>query len=549
MENSYQTCLIKQSRCGNCEKDIVWVFEENHQKEIDELKKLITQKPILKKFDAKLPTRVSCDASSTGLGAILEQQIDDQWYPIACASRSLTSAEQNYCQLKRETLSILFACIKFHQYVCGRKFYVYNDHKPLKSIFNKPLSKAPARIQRFLLRLQQYDFDLHYIRGSLLYIPDTLSRCSLDDNTPEISDNEMRYYVHSVVSKDLVSENMMNKLVVETEKDNTLRVLKEFTKTGWPDSKRTIPGIIAPYFKHRNELTLFESIILRNNTIVVPSSLQKGFMKLLHTGHVGIEKTKMLSRDTMFWPGIIKQIDDMVLSCEACQIYRSKQKKESEIKHEIPERPWTKVGTDLFTLNSDDYLIVVDYTTNYFDLSRLPDKKSSTVAIHTKRIFARYRIPKTVISDNGPEFVGKSYKTFSKKWDFDHITSSPRYPQSNGQIESTIQYVKKTIKKALTEDQDPYLALLSIKATPGHYHNAPPAIAMFQRPMRTVIHSVNNHFNKFNKKLEREGEGKGVNLEKLAIDDAVRLHDGQSWSINGTIVDVLYRSYIERYQC
>ena len=88
--------------------------------------------------------------------------------------------------------------------------------------------------------------------------------------------------------------------------------------------------------------------------------------------------------------------------------------------------------------------------------------------------------------------------------------------------------------------------MLSIKATPGPYQNAPPATAMFQRPMRTVIPSVNNRFHKLNQQLERKGESKGVNLEKLEIDDSVRLHDGQNWSIKGTIVDVLDhpRSYI-----
>ena len=424
------------------QKDVKWTFEENHKNEIDDLKRIITQQPILKKFDEKLPIRVSCDASSTGLGAILEQQIDEEWYPIAYASRSLTSAEQNYCQLERETLSILFACTKFHQYVYGRRFLVMNDHKPLKSIFTKPLVKAPARIQRFLLRLQQYDFDLNYIEGSLLYIPDTLSRSSLSDNTPELTDQEIQYYVHSVISKDLISDKMINKLILETENDDVLSLLKETINKGWRD-KNSTPNILKPYFNNRNELTIYEGIILKGNCIVVPNSLRKEFMNLIHTGHPGLEKTKQLSRETMYWPGINAQIDDVVKNCESCQIYQHQQKSESEIKHKIPERPWSKIGTDLFAMTGRDFVIVVDYTSNYFDLSMIPDKKSSTVVKHTKRIFSRYGIPKTVVSDNGPEFVGSAYQKFSEEWDFTHVHSSPNYPKSNGQIERTIQHVKK----------------------------------------------------------------------------------------------------------
>ena len=135
------------------------------------MKKLLTKTHIFKKFNQKLATQITSDALCTGLGAILEQKFEENWYPIAYASRISRSAEQNYCQLERETLSILFACTKFHQYVYGRQFHVYNDHKPLKSIFNKPLHKAPARTQLFLLRLQQYNFDMHYLAGSFLYIP------------------------------------------------------------------------------------------------------------------------------------------------------------------------------------------------------------------------------------------------------------------------------------------------------------------------------------------------------------------------------------------
>ena len=148
------------------EKDTIWSMQDPQIEAIAKLKKLITTSPVLKFHDQNLPTQVSCDASKTGYGAVLEQQHDDDaWYPVTYGSRSLNSSEQNYCQLERETLSIVFATHKFHEYLYGSKFDVYNDHLPLKSIVNKPLGKAPARIQRFLLRLQQHDFNMHYLPG------------------------------------------------------------------------------------------------------------------------------------------------------------------------------------------------------------------------------------------------------------------------------------------------------------------------------------------------------------------------------------------------
>ena len=210
--------------------DVKFLLDENHKKEIDELKQMITRAPVLKNFDPKLPTKISCDASSTGLGAVLEQQDGENWFPIAYSSCTLTSTENNYCQLEKETLSILFACNKFHDYVYGRKFYVYNDHLPLKSIFNKNITKAPARIQRFMLRLQRYDFDLHYIKGSKLTVADALSRSSLKENVPEISEHEMSLYVHSILTTDFISENL-------------LRVATQI----WKSNSRSFPGVFQEF--------------------------------------------------------------------------------------------------------------------------------------------------------------------------------------------------------------------------------------------------------------------------------------------------------------
>lgn len=99
------------------EKDVLWTFDKPQHEAVKKLKTLITSSPVLKYYNPNHPTRVSSDASQEGLGAVLEQQNDNQWHPIAFASRSLTPAERNYCPLERETLSIVFACEKFREYI------------------------------------------------------------------------------------------------------------------------------------------------------------------------------------------------------------------------------------------------------------------------------------------------------------------------------------------------------------------------------------------------------------------------------------------------
>ena len=111
--------------------------------------------------------------------------------------------------------------------------------------------------------------------------------------------------------------------------------------------------------------------------------------------------------------------------------------------HDIPTTPWTKLGTDLFELKGKSYLFVVDYTTNFFYIVLLPNKRFATVVTHTKKFFSKFEIPKKVVSDDRPEYIGKDYKLFLKQWDFKHDSSSPHYSKSNGQIERTTQTIKK----------------------------------------------------------------------------------------------------------
>ena len=103
---------------------------------LDKLKSEIMNASVRKYFDPELLTRVSCDASSYGLGAVLEQFNSENWYSIAYASRSLSLSEKIYCQLEKECLSALFSCEKFHEYLWGIHFSVGNDNLPSRASWN-----------------------------------------------------------------------------------------------------------------------------------------------------------------------------------------------------------------------------------------------------------------------------------------------------------------------------------------------------------------------------------------------------------------------------
>ena len=206
-------------------KENLWSFDSPHMKSVDRLKELVSSSPVLKFFDSRRETRVTTDASKEGLGALLEQKFDDGWHPIAYGSRSLTKSEVNYAPIELETLAVVFACNRFNVYLYGRRFTVKSDHQPLKSIFSSVLANVPPRLQRFLLSLQKYDFDVEYVKGVENVVADAFSRNPLPNDGTEINEEDLSSYVHLVVSMLPISSEKFEELVEATKEDTALQLL------------------------------------------------------------------------------------------------------------------------------------------------------------------------------------------------------------------------------------------------------------------------------------------------------------------------------------
>ena len=109
-----------------------WHWQPEQAKSFLSLKELITTAPVLKYFNPRRPTKLSVDARSKGLGAVLLQDN----HPIANAFRALTTYQQRYAQFKKEMLAVVFGCTRFHEYIFGiPTIEVATDHKPLEAIF------------------------------------------------------------------------------------------------------------------------------------------------------------------------------------------------------------------------------------------------------------------------------------------------------------------------------------------------------------------------------------------------------------------------------
>ncbi|KAL0151936.1 hypothetical protein M9458_052743, partial [Cirrhinus mrigala] len=449
--------------------DFAWT--DKHESEWQQLKIGLTSAPVLQFFDPTKKIKVSTDASKNGLGAVLLQADDEIWKPVAYASRSMTDSECRYAQIEKECLGLVFGLEKFHNYVYGLPtFTAETDHHPLIAIIKKNLNEMTPRIQRLMMKLQRYDFNLVYTPGKYLVLADTLSRAPTQ-NSESTTEEDVEIHMNLVRTAFPKSKQIAE----ETRKDDELQAVIDNMYNGWLTS-------LSPKFHDiRGDLCVMDGILLKQNRIVIPQSLRQDILHRIHEGHLGIEKCKRRARETVFWHEINKDIEKMVRQCDTCQKYRNNQTKEPMIIPDLPTSPWEKVGMDLFHLKGSNYLVVIDYYSNY------PELSSKCVITHAKSIFARHGIPQTVVSDNGPCFSSKECQDFSVQYDFKHVTSSPEYAQSNGKAEK-VHILKQLLKKAADSKSDPYLALLNYRTSPLECGMAPAEMLM-SRKLRTTLPS------------------------------------------------------------
>jgi len=461
---------------GLLKKESMFLWEEHHKQCFENLKKEISKNSTLTFFNTNMTPTLETDASLKGLGAALMQNEK----PIAYASKSLSDTEKRYACIERELLAIVFGVNRFHTYLYGRQFRVLTDHKPLVMILQKPLTSAPPRLQRMMLKLQGYQIHIEYRPGKEMTIADTLSRLPSTENQDTI-DLDIRI--------DLVrfSSDRLQDMRKETERDPVLSLLNAAIITGWPDSIKELPPDIRSYWSYRDELSVSDGIILKGTKIVVPETQQKTIMDQLHYSHQGIEKTRLQARDAVYWKGINNDIENMINKCSICQENLPAQPKETLIAHDIPNRAWEVVGTDLFHFNDHEYLIIADYYSKFPIIRKMTGQSTSNMVIAaTKQVFSEQGIPSKVISDNGPQYSSEAYKVFAKQWQFDHVTSSPRFPKSNGFVERQIQTVKRTLLKTKQAGRDPDLAMLCLRTTPIDHNLPSPAELLNNRDMGTI---------------------------------------------------------------
>uniref|UniRef100_A0A3P9QD55 Gypsy retrotransposon integrase-like protein 1 n=1 Tax=Poecilia reticulata TaxID=8081 RepID=A0A3P9QD55_POERE len=214
---------------------------------------------------------------------------------------------------------------------------------------------------------------------------------------------------------------------------------------------------------------------------VIPLSLQKTYVGILHRGHPEAEATKRRARGIVFWPTMTRDIDEEVQACSVCNSTKPHQQKAPLQLHPIPQLLWSTEATSIFEWRNRHYY------SGWFEIDLLHDLTSATVIGKLKHHFAVHGASHSLISDNGRQFTSQCFKDFAKKWDFTQVTSSPEYPQSNGLAERAIHSAKSLMEKSYRDKTDIFLSLLNLRNVLCDTVLGSPAQRLMSRQTRTTL--------------------------------------------------------------
>ena len=182
-----------------------------------------------------------------------------------------------------------------------------------------------------------------------MYIADTLSRAFLPDNGMESrKQSDVCLQILQMDLEEDVDRDLLKSIRAATRIDAELQALSIVVQEGWPDSKHLAPNAVRPYYSMKDQITIKNSLLFKDDRVIIPASLRNAMVKEVHGSHQGAESCLRRARESFFWPSMTAAIRDYVSLCTVCNSIQPEQAREPMQPSETPQRAWTKVAMNLF---------------------------------------------------------------------------------------------------------------------------------------------------------------------------------------------------------
>ena len=385
-------------------------------------------------------------------------------------------------------MAVVWACERFHVYLYGIEFELYTDHKPLETIYSSR-SKPCARIERWILRLQPYKFQVKYLPGNQ-NIADPLSRLLQADEQAEpssahkVSDEFVRFVAVTATPQAMTTREIEE----ASAEDREFVELRQCIKDGnWKGDQH------KQYIPVCSELCVIGKLILRGTRIVIPSKLRSRVLSLAHEGHPGIVSMKQRLRSKVWWPGIDKDTEKFCKTCYGCQLVSSPANPEPIKSTPLPSGPWQDLAVDLLgpLPSGESVLVIVDYFSRYYEVEVMRSTTSERVIECLEKVFTTHGLPLSIRSDNGPQFRSEVFEQYLEDNGIEHRKTTPLWPQANGEVERQNRSLLKRMRIAQAEGKEwkkeVRKYLVAYRSTPHSTTGVSPAELLFCRKVRTKL--------------------------------------------------------------
>lgn len=472
------------------QKNVSFEWGQTQNESFETIKNALAAATKLGFFNPKDHTAVMADASPSGLGAVLTQTNSLGESRIICnASKSLTDTERRYCQTEKEALALVWSVERFRMYLYGREFDLITDCKALEFLFT-PRSKPCARIERWVLRLQAFDYHIVHIPG-YQNVADALSRLGSLKPIPFDADEEL--CIREVAETAAASFALKwERIEEESRKDREIMELIQMIQNDDQDSLPLSYKVIS------NELCIVGDVLLRVDRVIIPKILREHVLRLAHEGHPGMRMMKSHLRTNVWWPQMDQQVEMFVRQCKGCALVAAPNPPEPVIRKELPVQPWLDVAADfLGPLPEGQYLLVViDYYSRFMEVSEMHSITANDTISELAIIFSRYGLPMTLRVDNGPQLNEncEEFREFCEAHGIRLVNTIPFWPAMNGEVERQNRSLLKRLRIAQQLGKDWRVEmrqyLLTYHSTAHTTTGKSPAELMLGRKIRTKLPQV-----------------------------------------------------------
>ena len=407
---------------------------------------------------------------------------------------------------------------------------VLTDHKPLVKLFgDRTLDEiANPRLFRLKQRSLLWRFKILHKPGKLHLAPDAMSRHPVETKDEvEISASEILAGIRLPDSECIIASNQVgdnfravtfDRVKEETLKDNQMMKLIHYIQAGFPETKDHLPLELHEFWIVRYSLFIIDGVIMCSDRkreldhnkllshssifqddvyrIVIPPSLRKEVISVLHSAHQGVTAMNERARSIVYWPGITNDIQRCRENCNSCNLIAPSNPRLPPIEPLIPKVPFESIVCDYFQFKGWYYFVAADRLSGWTELQKIKlgtdDSGSKGLCKALRRIFVTFGVPVEISSDGGPEFSAKVTKDFLKRWGIHHRMSSAYHPVSNGRAELAVKASKRLLMENIGSNGElnndrMIQALLTQRNTPDPGCKLSPAQILLGRNLKDSL--------------------------------------------------------------